>query len=61
MIIDPIVEQLHKEREEYMKLFHYDLDAIVRDIKAREAANPGPLLQPPSVPPDSQRTRYARR
>jgi hypothetical protein len=47
MITDPVVEKLHKQREEYMERFQYDLDAIVRDIKAREASNPGPLLQPP--------------
>jgi hypothetical protein len=59
MIIDPIVEQLHKQREEYMERFHYDLDAVVRDIKMREAANPAPLLEPqPSLP--LQRNRYAR-
>lgn len=50
MVIDPIVEELHKRREEYMERFHYDFDAIVRDIRAHEASNPGTLLQPPSEP-----------
>ena len=50
MVIDPVVEELHKHREEYMERFHYDFDAIVRDIRAHEASNPSPLLQPPSEP-----------
>ena len=48
MITDPIVEKLHQQRKEYMERFQYDFDAIVRDIKAREASQPGPLLQPPA-------------
>jgi len=42
MITDPIVEQLHKQREEYVARFQYAFDAIVRDIRAREAAYPTP-------------------
>lgn len=63
MIIDPVVERLHKQREEYMERFQYDFDAIIRDIKAREAAGPTPLLEPPSAPADTvaQRTRFSRR
>ena len=57
MVIDPIVEQLHEQREEYMERFGYDFDAIIRDIKVREAANPGPLLKPPSeVTPPANRS-----
>ncbi len=48
MIIDPIVERLHKQREEYMERFQYDLDAIIRDIKSHEAINPKPTLKPPA-------------
>ena len=59
MIIDPIVEGLHKQREEYMERFQYDFDAILRDIRSREASYPSPLLEPPtSAPPKAvaQRT-----
>lgn len=59
MIIDLIVERLHKQREEYMERFQYDFDAIIRDIKSREATNP--MLQPPAAPsPNSKvkRTRF---
>jgi len=62
MIIDPIVERLHRQREEYMERFQYDFDAIIRDIKAREAAGPTALLEPPPAPPANtvQRTRFSR-
>jgi hypothetical protein len=64
MITDPVVERLHKQREEYMERFQYDFDAIVRDIRSREASTPTPLLEPPASPPSKtavQRSRFARR
>jgi hypothetical protein len=64
MIIDPIVERLHKQREEYMERFQYDFDAIIRDIKSREATSSAPLLEPLSAPLPStagKRTRFTRR
>ena len=64
MISDPVVERLHKQREEYMERFQYDFDAIIRDIRSREATSPTPLLEPPAAPPPkaaAQRTRFARR
>lgn len=50
MIIDPVVERLHKQREEYMEQFDYDFDAVIRDIKSHEAAREAPLLEPPASP-----------
>jgi hypothetical protein len=64
MVIDPVVEELHKHREEYMERFRYDFDAIVRDIRAHEASSSSPLLQPPSEPgaaPHSDRALRKRR
>jgi hypothetical protein len=64
MITDPIVEQLHKQREEYMERFQYDFDAIIRDIRTREASSPTPLVDPPTaLPPKAaaHRTRFVRR
>jgi len=64
MITDPIVERLHKQREEYMERFQYDFEAIVRDIRSREASYPSPLLEPPaSTTPNTpeKRARFARR
>lgn len=52
MVIDPVVEELHKHREEYMDRFRYDFDAIVRDIRAHEASSSSPLIKPPSEPPE---------
>ena len=63
MLTDPIVEQLHKQREEYMERFRYDFDAILRDIRAHEAASTAPLLEPSTVQPSNraaQRTRFGR-
>ena len=33
---DPIVEEVRKARDEHARKFHYDLDAICRDIQARQ-------------------------
>lgn len=33
---DPIVEEVRKVRDAYAKRFNYDLDAIYRDLKAKE-------------------------
>jgi hypothetical protein len=33
---DPILEELHRVREEYAARFNYDLQALYRDLKARE-------------------------
>ena len=62
MTFDPIVERLHKQREEYMERFQYDFDAIIRDIKSREATNP--KLEPPAAPSPNtkvKRSRFGRR
>ena len=64
MITDPVVERLHKQREEYMERFQYDFDAIVQDIRAHEASCQSPLLEPPESPlPEAtgQRARFTRR
>jgi hypothetical protein len=62
MISDPVVERLHKQREECMERFQYDFDAFVRDIKSREAASQAPLIEPPISPGrGARRRRFARR
>lgn len=34
---DPIVEEIHRIREEYAASFNYDIDAIFDDLKAKQA------------------------
>lgn len=36
MTNDPIIEELHRIREEYAASFNYDLDAIVADLRAKQ-------------------------
>ena len=36
---DPIVEEVRRARDAYAKQFNYDLDAIYRDLKAKECQN----------------------
>ena len=45
---DPIVEEVRKYRQEYAAKFNYDLDAIVRDIQAREKVSKAKFV---SFPP----------
>ena len=33
---DPIIEELHKFREEHAARFNYDLDAIIKDLQESE-------------------------
>jgi hypothetical protein len=33
---DPIVEELHRIREEHARKFNYDLDAICKDLRAMQ-------------------------
>ena len=37
-MIDPIVEEIRNIRDKYAAKFNYDLDAMVRDLKHKEAA-----------------------
>jgi hypothetical protein len=60
MLTDPVVEQLHKQREEYMERFQYDFDAIIRDIRAHEAASTAPLVKPAAAKPPNRVARRAR-
>jgi hypothetical protein len=36
---DPIVEEVRKIRDKHAAKFHYDLDAICRDLKEQEQRN----------------------
>jgi len=51
MIDDPIVEQVRKARDEYARQFGYDLDAICRDLQAKQQQPDRQLVSfPPKRP-----------
>lgn len=39
MWIDPIIEELHKIREDHAEKFNYNLRAIVRDYQKQQRSN----------------------
>ncbi len=47
MWTDPIVDELHRIREERAARFNFDLDTIVADLRRVEAEWPGPKIDPP--------------
>jgi len=63
MSIDPIVDELHRQRAEEMERFHFDYEAFCRHLKEQEKLSGKPLVSPPESPPNLavQRTRIARR
>jgi len=60
---DPIVEELHRHREELFKKFGNDPEALVRYLQQREQES-GRVVKAPEPPPPSpasQRTRTSHR
>jgi hypothetical protein len=49
---DPIVEEIHKIREEYAQRFQFDMDAICKDIQVKQAESGRKLVSfsPRAVP-----------
>lgn len=47
-IVDPIVAEVRKAREAYAKKFKYDIKAMCRDLKKRQAKNTHKII---SMPP----------
>ena len=48
---DPIVEAVRQIRDAYAKQFNYDLDAIYRDLKAKERKSGRTVVPcPPKIP-----------
>ena len=50
-MIDPIVDEVRRVRDEYAARFNYDLDAIFRDIKEQEKKSGLKFVS--FAPPDS--------
>ena len=66
MLTEPIVEEIHRHRQDLMERFHYDFNAFFTFIKEQEKLSKQQLIQPPEPKPLSphgslQRTRSARR
>ena len=47
MYKDEIIEEIHKNREEYAKSFNYDLNAILQDLKSKENAHSQKIVRLP--------------
>jgi hypothetical protein len=47
---DPIVAEVRKTREAHAARFNYDLDAIFRDLKAKEQSSGRAYVRYPSRP-----------
>jgi hypothetical protein len=57
---DPIVEQIREYREQYAAKFGYDLAAICRDLRAREATCARRVVsRPPKTVPAKERVDTA--
>jgi hypothetical protein len=48
---DPILEELHRVRDEYASRFNYDLKANYRDLKKREGRGEFVVVHRPPRPP----------
>ena len=44
-MIDPIIEEVRKHRDEHARRFNYDLDMICKDLRSRHARNVERLKQ----------------
>jgi len=61
MIQDPVVEELHRHREELFQELGNDPEALVRYLQEKERSS-GRTVQPPPSPGSAvRRTRVARR
>ncbi|MCI0471163.1 MAG: hypothetical protein L0Y73_05855 [Candidatus Aminicenantes bacterium] len=56
-MIDPIVAEVRKARDAYAKKFNYDIQAMCRDLKNRQAqhsskivSRPAKKTRPPEIP-----------
>ena len=50
-----IIEEIHKTREEYARQFNFDIDAICKDIQAKQAKSDREVISfPPRKPRPKQ-------
>ena len=50
MTRDPIVNEVRQFRDAYAKRFHYDLEAICRDIRTKQTQSGKPVVSLPPKP-----------
>ena len=50
MTRDPIVDEVRRFRDAYAKRFHYDLEAICRDIRAKQTQSGRTVVSLPPKP-----------
>ena len=53
---DPIVEEVRRIRDEYVRQFNYDLDAIADDLRKKEQQHPDRLVAYPPKPSRTKKT-----
>ena len=58
---DPIVEELHRHREELFRECGNDPEALVRYLQEKERSSARLVLPPPAPNLSPRRARYARR
>jgi len=51
---DPIVEELHKIREEYARKFNFDISAICKDIQEKQVESGREVVSFPPRKPESK-------
>jgi hypothetical protein len=61
MIDDPVVEELHRHREDLFRECGNDQEALVKYLQEKERASDRPVQSPPAPDPTLPRLRYARR
>ena len=49
-MIDPIVAEVRKAREEYARQFNYDLHAMCEDLRRKQKLRGGPVVSFPKRP-----------
>jgi hypothetical protein len=58
---DPIIEELHRHREELFRECGNDPEALIRYLQEKERSSGRPIQSPPPSSPLSPRARHARR
>ena len=56
MFVDPVVEEVRRERQKHAEQFNYDLRAIAADLKKQERQPPERLVSFPPKPARKKKT-----